>query len=57
MKRVARRLSRPASRRHRRPVLGGALRGSRWIVGSAPPGAWLGTLDPDCTDVIKITVL
>ena len=27
------------------PVLGGPMRGMRWIVGSAPHGAWIGTLE------------
>lgn len=27
------------------PVLSGPLRGMRWIVGSAPAGAWVGTLE------------
>ena len=29
------------------PVLSGPLRGMRWIVGSAPHGAWLGVLERD----------
>lgn len=29
------------------PVLAGPARGCRWIVGSAPHGAWLGTLERD----------
>jgi FkbM family methyltransferase len=29
------------------PVLGGPLRGMRWVVGSAPHGAWLGILERD----------
>lgn len=29
------------------PVLGGPLRGMRWIVGAAPHGAWLGSLERD----------
>jgi FkbM family methyltransferase len=29
------------------PVLSGPARGCRWVVGSAPHGAWLGTLERD----------
>lgn len=29
------------------PILSGPARGGRWVVGSAPHGAWLGTLERD----------
>jgi FkbM family methyltransferase len=45
MKRVARRLLGLLPAGTVVPVLAGPLRGRRWIVGSAPHGAWLGTLE------------
>jgi FkbM family methyltransferase len=45
MKRVARRVLGLLPAGTVVPVLAGPLRGRRWIVGSAPHGAWLGTLE------------
>jgi FkbM family methyltransferase len=45
MKRLARRVLRLLPADTVVPVLSGPLRGRRWIVGSAPHGAWLGTLE------------
>ena len=45
MKRVARRLLALLPVNTVVPVVAGPLRGRRWVVGSAPHGAWLGTLE------------